>query len=149
MLTAVGHVGSHLIAAAIACRGPTNDSPQFAPAMRQAAQHIRFDVVLADAGYDAEHNHRLCREELGARSTAIPINPRGAGDRLPRTRYRRQMRRAFPKKAYASRRHAESIFSAMKRTLGSALCARGPEAQKRECLWRVIAFDLMIIRRAG
>jgi hypothetical protein len=148
MLTVVGHVGSHLIAGAVASRGPTSDSPLFAPAMRQAAQHIRFDVVLADAAYDAEHNHRLCREELGARSTAIPLNPRGTGRRWPRTRYRREMRRNFPRRPYANRRHAESIFSALKRTLGSALRARGPEAQARECLWRVLAFDLMIIRRA-
>ena len=149
MLTAVGHVGSHLIAAAVASRGPTNDSPLLAPAMRQAAHHIQFDVLLADRGYDAEHNHRLCREELGIRKTAIPINPRGTGRRWPKSRYRRKMRQAFPAKAYRQRRHAESIFSALKRTLGSALRARGPQAQARECLWRVLAFDLMIIRRAA
>jgi hypothetical protein len=148
MLTAVGHVGSHLIAAAIAARGPTNDSPFFGPAIRQAARHVRFDTVLADKGYDAEPNHRLCREELGIRSI-IPINRRRAKRRWPKTPYRREMRRAFPKKEYASRRHAESIFSALKRTLGDALRARKPEAQMRECLWRVLAFDLMIIRRAA
>jgi hypothetical protein len=44
--------------------GPSQDSPQFTPAMKQAAELIDFDRVLADAGYDAEHNHVLCRETL-------------------------------------------------------------------------------------
>lgn len=60
-------VGSHLITGAVPGIGPSQDSPDFIPAMRQAAALIRLDTALADAGYDAEHNHRLCREELGLR----------------------------------------------------------------------------------
>jgi hypothetical protein len=33
--------------------------------MRQAATLMDLSTVLADAGYDAEDNHRLCRDELG------------------------------------------------------------------------------------
>jgi hypothetical protein len=43
--------------------------------MRQAATLINFDTALADAGYDAEHNHRLCREELGLRRSVIALSP--------------------------------------------------------------------------
>ena len=79
-LTAVVHVASHLIVGAVPGVGPSQDSPDFIPAMRQAAVLIAFDTALADAGYDAEHNHRLCRDELGLRQAVIALNPRNAGD---------------------------------------------------------------------
>ncbi len=56
--------------------GPTNDSPSFAPAMREASRHIHFDHVLADAAYDSEANHSLCRKELGIRFSVIPARKR-------------------------------------------------------------------------
>ncbi|HEU4564054.1 MAG TPA: transposase, partial [Gemmatimonadaceae bacterium] len=59
-LTAVVHTHSHLIVGAVTGLGPSYDSPAFAPAMRQAAALVAFDTVLADAAFDAEHNHRLC-----------------------------------------------------------------------------------------
>jgi hypothetical protein len=47
----------------------------FTPALRQAAAIIALDTVLADAGYDAEHNHRLCRDELGIKQHHRPEPP--------------------------------------------------------------------------
>ena len=119
-LTAVVHTASHLIAGAVPGVGPSQDSPDFAPAVRQAAALVAFDTVLADAGYDAEHNHRLCREGLGVRQAVIALNPRNAGDRSPETPYRRAMRREFPTGPYHQRWRAESAFSQHKRRLGSA-----------------------------
>jgi hypothetical protein len=43
-------------------------------AMRQAATLMDLSTVLADAGYDAEHNHRLCRDELGIGRSIIALN---------------------------------------------------------------------------
>ena len=77
-LTAVFHTASQLIVGAVASRGPSQDSPDFPAAVRQAAVNLRPRRVLADKGYDAEHNHALCRQELGIRSTVIPLNPRNA-----------------------------------------------------------------------
>jgi hypothetical protein len=88
-VTAVVHAHSHLIAAAVTGRGPTQDSPDFPPAMRRAAAVLAMDTLLAYAGYDAEHNPRLCREGLGLRRTFIKLNPRNRGRRRPRARYRR------------------------------------------------------------
>ncbi|MGI4798291.1 MAG: hypothetical protein ACRYG8_30455 [Janthinobacterium lividum] len=51
---------------------------RFVPAIRQAAELVSFDTALADAGYDAEHNHRLCPEELGMRQNVIALNPHNA-----------------------------------------------------------------------
>src|SRR5215204_3861232 len=109
-LTAVVHVRSHLIVGAVTGRGPTQDSPEFTPALRQAVRVLRLDTVLGDAGYDAEHNHRLCREALGVRQTVINLNPRNVGRRWPATPYRREMRRRFPRALYHQRWHAESAF---------------------------------------
>jgi hypothetical protein len=53
---------SPLIAGAVPGRGPSQDSPDFAPVVRQAAQLVAFDTTLADAGCDAGHDHRLRRE---------------------------------------------------------------------------------------
>ncbi len=63
--------------------GPSQDSPDFAPAVRQAAARVRFDRLLADGGYDGEHNHAPARERLGVRSTVIKLNPRGTGHPRP------------------------------------------------------------------
>jgi transposase len=145
-LTAVVHAHSHLILGAVPGAGPSQDSPDFTPAVRQAAALLALDTALADAGYDAEHNHRLCREECGMRRSVIALNPRNTGRRWPKTPYRRAMRRHFPRALYHQRWHAESGFSQHKRRLGSALTARGGAAQQREIVLRVLTHNLMIVR---
>ena len=128
-------------------RGPSNDSPFFPEAMRQAAQVMNWDRVLADKAYDAEPHHRLCREELGIRSTVIPLNPRRGLDAVQvRGKYRQQMQRRFPCRIYGHRWHVESSISQDKRVLGSALRSRRDEAQDREGQLRVLTHNLMILR---
>ena len=144
-LTAVVDAASHLIVGAVPGVGPSRDSPDFAPAVRQAAGLVAFDAVLADAGCDAAHNHRLCREELGIRQVAIALNPRNAGDRWPAAPYRRAMRPDFPDRTYRQRWHAESAFSQHKRRLGSALTARGGGAQEGELVLRVLTHNLALL----
>lgn len=149
-LTAVLHAGSHLIVGAVTGTGPTQDSPDFAPAVRQAAALLAFDTVLADAAYDAEHNHALCRETLGVRESIFPINPRNGGRRWPTTPYRRAVRRRWAgalRAAYGARWHAESGFSRHKRRLGSALTARATPAHRRELVLRVLTHNLMLLAR--
>ena len=153
-LTAVVHTRSHLIFGAVPGVGPSQDSPDFRPAMRQAARLVAIDTALADAGYDAEHNHRLCREELcreelGVRRTVIRLNRRNTGRRWPKAPYRRAMRRRFPRALYQQRWHAESGFSQHKRRLGSALTARHDAAQERELVLRVVTHNLMLLAEAA
>lgn len=114
--------------------------------MRQAARVIDWDRLLADMAYDGESYHRLCREELGIRSTVIPLNPRGNPSAWPQTLYRRQMKRRFPRRIYGHRWQAESAFSQDKRVLGSALRSRHPAAQYREGYLRALTHNLMILR---
>ena len=148
-LTAVVDVGSHLITGAVPGIGPSQDSPDFVPAMRQAVALINFDTVLADAGYDAEHNHRLCREELGLRRSVIALNPRNVGDRPPKTPYRRALHHNFPVSLHRQRWHVESAFSQHKRRFGSALTARRAAAQQRELILRVITHNVALLAEAG
>jgi len=147
-LTAVVHVASHLIVGAVPGVGPSQDSPDFIPAMRQAAKLIAFDAALADAGYDAEHNHRLCRDELRRRRTVIALNPRNTGDRSPKEAYRHALWSDFPTAFYHERWHAESAFSQHKRRLGSALTTRSENVQQQELVLRVITHNLALLPRA-
>jgi transposase len=125
----VVYLRSHLIIDAVTGRGPTQDSPELTPALRQAVQVLPLDTVVADAGYDAEHNHRLCRETLGIRQTVINLDPRNTGRRWPATPYRREMRRRFARDVYHQRWQAESAFSRLKRRLRSARTARTTHSQ--------------------
>lgn len=145
-LTSVCHHASYLIASLRVTRGPSNDAPEFIPVVKQASQRLTIDRLLADAAYDAEEHHRLCREQLGVRSTVIPINPRGPNRKAPRTRYRGQMYRRFHNRIYRRRWHAESVFSQLKRLLGSELRARTWASRIRECYCKVLTHNLMVIR---
>ena len=147
-MTAVGDTHSYLFASCIVTRGPSNDSPQFGPSVLQAAQFLRFDRILADAAYDGEHNHRLCREDLGIRSSIIDLNPRRSC-KWPKSKYRRQMKTHFPRRLYGQRWHIESMFSQHKRVLGSALRGRSDQSRERECYTRVLTHNLMILRHAA
>jgi Transposase DDE domain len=156
-LTVACDTASHFFAGATVSTGPSNDSPQLRPAMAQASLVITWDRVLADAAFDAEEHHRYCREELGVRSTVIPLNRRGQGRKWPKTRYRRQMVKRFRKKprksrskrVYGQRWQAESAFSRHKRRLGSSLGGRSDASRERECRLRVLTHDLMLLAATG
>ena len=156
-LTAAVDTASHFIAGAGVTTGPSNDSPQFTPVVTQASLAVTWDRVLADAAFDSEGHHRYGREELGIRSTVIPINPRGQGRKWPKTPYRRQMVKRFRKKpkgsrhtrVYGQRWQAESAFSRHKRRLGSALGGKSDASRARECRLRVLTHNLMLLAATG
>jgi hypothetical protein len=155
-LTAVLEARSHLFLSARVSRGPSQDSSQFKPTARAAADHGPIDTLLADGAFDAEHNHAYARERLGIRATVIPLNRRNSGRKWPRSRYRRQMVKRFRKKPRGSRHRRvfgqrwqiESGFSRNKRLLGSALRARRWPSQMREILMRVLTHNLMLLAAA-
>jgi len=146
-LTAACDNASHLIAGVDLSLGPCNDAPGFEPAIRQAAEHLSLRRVMADAAYDSEALHVLCRKELGAQTTAIPINLRG-WDGEPTSPYRRLMHRRFPRRIFGQRWQSESVFSRFKRRLGEALTARSHTRRHQEALLRVLTYNLMILAEA-
>lgn len=144
-LTVVADTRSHFFTAATVSRGPSNDSPQFAPAVVQATLAVIPDRLFADAAFDSEENHRQAREDCGIRLTVIPVNARGHTAAMPQTKYRGQMHRRFPRRKYNQRWQAESAFSRHKRRLGSVLHARSDAARERECYLRVLTHNLMLL----
>lgn len=136
---------SHLIAGAWVGRGPGYDFQTLEPALRQATGHLRAAVLLADSGFDSEHNHRLAREDLDIARTLIDLNPRGFRG-PPNTRYRRRMYRRPGRRLYRQRWQIESTVSQHKRRFGSAFRARRLDAQHRECLLRVLLHNLAIVQ---
>jgi hypothetical protein len=152
-LTVACDTRSHFFAGGTVTTGPSNDSPQFRPAMAQASLVVTWDRVLADAAFDAEEHHRYAREDLGVRATVIPLNRRGQGRKWPKTTYRRQMVKRFRKKpkgsrhrrVYGQRWQVESAFSRHKRRLGSALGGRSEASRQREGYLRVLTHNLMLL----
>ena len=155
-LTVACDTATHFLAGARVTTGPSNDSPQFPPVMAQASLVVTWDRVFADAAFDSEDHHAYAREDLGIRSSVIPINPRGhAGE--PGGTYRRQMARRFAprpegsrsKRVFGQRWQVESAFSRHKRRLGSALGGRSDASRERECQLRVLTHNLMLLAAHG
>ena len=142
------HAASHLILAARATTGLGADHAHFTPLLLWAAERMPLEMVLADAGYDSEDNHRLARQELGIRSV-IPATCGRPGAKGPTGYYRRLMRRRFKggpdKRHYGQRWQAETVNSMVKRNLGSACRARTPWGRKKDMLLRAVTHNLMIV----
>jgi IS5 family transposase len=139
-------VASHIALGVHRCLGPCQDSPQFLPVIREAAANSDIAQVLADKGYDAEHDHARCREELKIPSSIISVRRNTNGTRRwPTTRYRREMKLRKNRDGVGQRWQAESAFSAHKRVLGTALRARTWLAQKAETFLRVLTHNLLLL----
>jgi len=135
---------THLFLSAEVSLGPCRDTCEAPALLRAAARRAALRRMLLDAGYDAEAIHVLLREELGAHSLIPPKSGRPTR-KWPRTKYRRQMKRRFFKHVYGQRWQIESVWSRLKRLLGSALRATSWAGQQREIGLRVLTHDLMIL----
>ena len=102
------------VLAQAARQGPYNDCATLRPLVSAAHERTPIGLVLADAEFDSERNHRHVRDMLGAESI-IPAKRGKADWKIKGTRA--QMRRRFPHKRYSQRAQVESVFSAVKRKL--------------------------------
>jgi hypothetical protein len=137
----------HLILAAKVRTGNGSDAPDFDDLLFRSWKRAKVKVVVADAGYDSEANHRIARQDLCVRS----IIPPGIGrptEKLPAGRWRCHMARRFKRKAdqkqYAQRSQSETVHSMIKRNQGSALRSRTPERREKEMLLRVLTHNIML-----
>jgi hypothetical protein len=141
----------HLILAATVRLGNGSDSPDFDELLYRSWARAPVKVVVADAGYDAEHNHRIARMDMGVRSIIPPGigRPTKTAGKLPSGRWRRHMAKRFSRKAdkqqYGQRSQAETVHSMVKRNQGSALRSRTPERQKKEMLLRVLTHNIVLL----
>lgn len=124
--------------------GPNNDKCQAAELLdksfQAAGQHLPAQL-LADAGYDADWLHGVCREVWGVQSWVKAVVHRADGSLGGY--YRAQMtKRRLKKNGYGRRWHIESFFSGLKRFCGSALTARREICQRHEATLRILAYAL-------
>jgi len=150
-LSAICETTSHLILGMVIDRGPRVDHVEADATLFAALNQQPFDTLIGDAGYESERFHRLCRETLGVRSI-IPTTYRGRPPRDGRRKtvtgyYRRLMKQRFPKRTYGQRWQIETVFSMLKRNMGSAVRARNHHSQARAIRLRILTHNLMTLRR--
>lgn len=145
-------VATHLIVGLRVGWGPVHDAPELLPVLRATLAALprghRCQALLADAGYDSEANRAGARA-LGVAAPVIALNRGRFGHQLPRTPERARAARHFPRHRYRQRAHAESVFSALKRTLGARLRARRADAQLAAAGLRVITYNLALLLRGA
>jgi hypothetical protein len=139
----------HVVLSVAVSTGAGSDAPSFDRLLYDAWRRARVEVVVADAGFDSEKNHRIARLDLDVRSV-IPaqIGRRRKDGGPPSGRFRRLMHHRFKRKAdkkvYGQRWQSETVNSMIKRNLGSALRAQTAERREREMLLRTVVHNLMI-----
>lgn len=148
-LSAICDTANHLILGVVIDRGPKVDAVEARQTLHETLNHQPLGVLLGDAGYESEGFHRPCGDCHGIRSI-IPTTYRGRprlDGRMPALTgpYRRLMQRRFPRKTYGQRWQIATVFSMLKRNLGSALRARTYHTQNREIRLRVLTHNLGIL----
>lgn len=146
-LNLIGDCQTHLILACHPSRGPTPDGPDLPTLIDRLPAELTIEQLIADAGYDGEHHHRLLREDHGIRSLIPPTIGRPT-NKPPTGKYRRLMQRLFrhaDRTNYGQRWQSETIFSMIKRNLGCAIHARSYWPQCRELLLLAITHNVMIV----
>jgi hypothetical protein len=146
-LNILGDCDTHLILACHPSRGPTPDGPDLPTLIDRLPRDFAVEQLLADAGYDGEHHHRMLREDHGIRSLIPPKIGRPTS-KPPSGYYRRLMKRIFkqPQRTnYGQRWQCETIISMIKRNLSHAVSARSYWSQCRELMLLAITHNVMII----
>lgn len=128
--------GMLLPAAMVLSFGRSSDTTQARELIERAAGNVTARRLYADAGYDGEGIHELCRERLGIESFIKPVVR--TRDGTVRTRYRAMMT-TLPE-SYRRRSHAESFFSALKRTTGPGLRSRSVASLLVETAFKILGY---------
>ncbi len=133
--------GSLLPSSVVLSWGPSSDKREAPELLAKAMTVNQPDRVFADAGYDAEWVHTVCREDWQVESIIKPAVHRSDGTMSGK--YRSQMTpETLMEKGYGRRWLGESFMSGLKRTTGATLSARGDHSLMTEAALRVLAYAL-------
>ena len=112
--------------------GPRNDTIDFEPVMK----NIKCKFVVADKGYDSKSNRYFVLRNMKA-YPHIPYRKISG-----RTYEKLGVPLKFNKKIYHQRSKVETVFSVIKRKYGSFVLSKSFETQKKELLFRLIAYNI-------
>lgn len=118
--------------------GPRADTTETPVLLEQTFRVLRPARLYADAGFDAESLHGICRDEHGTESWVPPVIK--SKDGTVKTPHRARML-DLPA-CYGRRWQVESFFSALKRTTGGSLNCRLPASLLSEAAMRVLAYTV-------
>jgi hypothetical protein len=137
---------SHAILGMVASEGPTPDIDQLDGVLAEVSPEVNISHMVLDAGFDSAPNHRLLREYHGILSTIPPEHGRPPKDprTLPTDKYRRRMKTHFNRKAYRRRPQVETVFSMLKRNLGSSLRGRTYHSRRRDQYLRGLTHNIAL-----
>jgi len=111
---------------------PRNDTIDFVSVLKD----LKCDYVVADRGYDSKKNRRYVLRQMKSyphipyRSIS-PIYRLNGGTKLK-----------FHKQIYHQRSKVETVFSVIKRKYGNYILSKSFESQKKELIFRLIAYNI-------
>jgi hypothetical protein len=143
-LAALCDCDRHLVLAAVAERGPKPDITHLERALVAATGRVRLETLYADPGYDAEWVHVVGREMLDVR-TIIPAEIGRPTHKPPTGDYRRLMSQRLHLTCYGQRWQDETVFSMIKRRLGSAVNARSYGSQCRALMLKAVTHNILVL----
>jgi hypothetical protein len=123
-------------------QGPYNDYATLRPLVSAAHKVTPVRLVLADAEFDSERNHRHVRNVIGVDSV-IPAKRRKAHWKT--NGVRAHMRHRFPRWRYSQRAQVESVFSVVKRKLSSKTPGRSAETQRWQAILLGVAYNIYLL----
>ena len=112
--------------------GPRNDNIDFMSALK----NVKCDWLVADKGYDSKKNRRYVLRQMKS-YPQIPLR-KNSGINYERT----GIPIKFHKQIYHQRSKVETVFSVIKRKYGSFILSKSFESQKKELIFRLIAYNV-------
>ena len=139
----IADADSHLILATFRGRGPRPDVDQLYPTLEGMCLNALPRKLLADAGYDSEHNHEMLRQYLEIDSL-IPAKAGRPTAKPPKGKFRRQMLEDFDEETYGQRWQVETVMFMLKTHLGSSVAARSEATWRDELALKAVTHNVMI-----
>lgn len=130
-----------LILASKIRKSNAHDNKDFIPLVKKSHKIKPVRRGVGDKAYDDEKNHEFLVNELGAECI---IPPRDYGEKVQHKRMskRNKLKRNFPKKKYNQRSKVETVNFVMKRLFGAIIYAKDWVMQKKEMLFKCLAYNI-------
>ena len=118
-----------------------HDNIDFIPLAKKSSEIKPVKIVVADKGYDDEKNHVFVKDELKGECI---IPPRDYGCKIKHKKFsnRNKLKKSYSKKKYHQRSKVETVNFVMKRLFGAVIYAKIWLMQKKEMLFKCLAYNI-------